>query len=411
VIKQIDQKKRQEVKENSIGRIEKSKHLPNLNFELNDQLKLLKHCVRKFSEDILSPMAPIVDREAKFDWNTASELAKINAWGIEIPVKYGGANLDTISYAITIEELSRVCASTGLNVSAHNSLGTYPILKWGTEEQKKRFLPDIASGKKIMGFALTEPNAGSDAGGINCLATQVGKGFLLNGSKIFVTNGGIASALIVISKYKTNYGEEGKAAFIVEKDMEGYEIGKVEDKMGMRGSSTTSIYFNNIHIPRENILGPLTDGFKIAMKTLDVGRIGIAAQALGIAQAAYEHSIKYSKSRVQFNKPISKFQAISFKLAEMATKIEAARLLVYKAAFMRDRGQDFSKQAAMCKYYASEISCEITRDAVQIHGGYGYMKDLPIERYYRDSKACEIYEGSTEIMKIIISQQILRGNI
>jgi len=261
-----------------------------------------------------------------------------------------------------------------------------------------------------MGFAMTEPNAGSDVGGINCFATQDGKGFLLNGSKIFVTNGGIASALIVISKYKTQNGDKGMAAFILEKDMEGYEIGMAEDKMGMRGSSTTSIYFNNIYIPRENILGPLSDGFKIAMKTLDFGRIGIAAQSVGIAQAAYEHSIKYSKTRIQFRKPISNFQGISFKLAEMATKIEAARLLVYKAAFMRDQGQSFSKQAAMCKYYASEIANEITKDALQIHGGYGYMKDLPIERFYRDSKACEIYEGTTEIMKLIIAQQILRGN-
>ena len=379
----------------------------NFNVESNDQMKL----IRKFAENILMPMAPTVDREAIFSWETAKELAKINAWGIEIPEKYGGAQLDSLSYAITIEEISRACASTGLNVSAHNSLGVYPLIKWGTVIQKEKYLPDLAIGKKIAGFAMTEPNAGSDVRRINCLAKQIDKGFLLNGSKIFVTNGGIASILIVISRYKTKNGKEGMAAFILDKNMEGYEIGKIEEKMGMRGSSTTSIYFKDVFIPEENILGPLSDGFKIAMQTLDVGRLGIAAQALGIAQAAYEHSVKYSKERIQFNKPISSFQGISFKLAEMATKLETARLLVYKVAAMRNIGKDFSKEVAMSKYYSSKIAREITQEAIQIHGGYGYMKDLPLERFYRDAKACEIYEGTTEIMKMIISQQILRGNM
>ena len=391
---------------------EKSQKIsPNLNFEPNDQLKLLRYGLRKFAENILVPMAPIVDREAIFSWKIAKELAKINAWGIEIPEKYGGANLDSVSYAITIEEISRACASTGLNISAHNSLGVYPILKWGTHIQKEKYLPDLASGKKIAGFAMTESNAGSDVRRINCLAKQLDKGFLLNGSKIFVTNGGIASILIVISRYKKKNGKEGMATFIIDKNMDGYEIGKTEEKMGMRGSSTTSIYFKDVYIPDENILGPISDGFKIAMQTLDIGRLGIAAQALGIAQAAYEHSVEYAKRRVQFNKPISSFQGISFKLAEMATKLETARLLVYKVAAMRDQGKNFSKEVAMSKYYSSKIAREITQEAIQIHGGYGYMKDLPLERYYRDAKACEIYEGTTEIMKMIISQQILRGNM
>jgi len=381
------------------------------NVESNDQMKLLRYGIRKFAENILIPMAPTVDREAIFSWETAKELAKINAWGIEIPEKYGGAQLDSLSYAITIEEISRACASTGLNVSAHNSLGVYPLIKWGTVIQKEKYLPDLAIGKKIAGFAMTEPNAGSDVRRINCLAKQIDKGFLLNGSKIFVTNGGIASILIVISRYKTKNGKEGMAAFILDKNMEGYEIGKIEEKMGMRGSSTTSIYFKDVFIPEENILGPLSDGFKIAMQTLDVGRLGIAAQALGIAQAAYEHSVKYSKERIQFNKPISSFQGISFKLAEMATKLETARLLVYKVAAMRNISKNISKEVAMSKYYSSKIAREITQEAIQIHGGYGYMKDLPLERFYRDAKACEIYEGTTEIMKIIISQQILRGNM
>jgi len=381
------------------------------NVESNDQMKLLRNGIRKFAENILIPMAPTVDRDAIFSWETAKELAKINAWGIEIPEKYGGAQLDSLSYAITIEEISRACASTGLNVSAHNSLGVYPLIKWGTIIQKEKYLPDLAIGKKIAGFAMTEPNAGSDVRRINCLAKQIDKGFLLNGSKIFVTNGGIASILIVISQYKTKNGNEGMAAFILDKNMEGYEIGKIEEKMGMRGSSTTSIYFKDVFIPDENILGPLSDGFKIAMQTLDVGRLGIAAQALGIAQAAYEHSVKYSKERIQFNKPISSFQGISFKLAEMATKLETARLLVYKVAAMRNISKNISKEVAMSKYYSSKIAREITQEAIQIHGGYGYMKDLPLERFYRDAKACEIYEGTTEIMKMIISQQILRGNM
>ncbi|MHA1437221.1 MAG: acyl-CoA dehydrogenase family protein [Promethearchaeota archaeon] len=382
-----------------------------MKFELSEKQKLVRRNVRKFAEKVLAPIAPIIDKEAKFNWDAAKELAKINAWGIQIPEKYGGAGLNSVSYAVTIEEISRICASTGLTVTVHNSVGAYPIYRWGTEEQKERFLYDIAVGKKIAGFTWTEPNAGSDAAGIECIAIQDGNEFILKGSKIFVTNGGIGSIFLVGAKYKLLNGEKGLAAFIVERDMDGYEIGKTEDKLGMRGNPTTSLYFNNIRIPKENVLGNLKDGFRIAMQTLDVGRIGIAAQALGIAQAAYEHSVEYSKGRIQFKKPISKFQGISFKLAEMATKIDAARLLVYRAAYARDHKQQFTKESAMCKYYTSKIAREITQEAIQIHGGYGYMKDLPLERYYRDAKVTEIYEGTNEIMKLIISQQILRGNL
>ncbi len=382
-----------------------------MNFELTEQQKLVRSSVRKFSEDILAPVAPIIDREARFSWETAKELTKINAWGLQLPQKYGGAELDSISYAIVIEEISRICASTGLTLSVHNSVGAYPIYRWGTEEQKERYLYDIASGKKIAGFTWTEPNAGSDAAGIECMAIQDGNDFILKGSKIFVTNGAVGSVFLVGTRYQTSDGQKGICVLILENDMEGYEIGKVEDKLGMRGNPTTSLYFNNIHVPKENVLGNLADGFLIAMQTLDVGRIGIAAQALGIAQAAYEHSIEYSQGRVQFKRPISQFQSISFKLAEMATKIDAARLLVYRAAFSKDNKDRFSKESAMCKYYASKIARQITQEAIQIHGGYGYMKDLPIERYYRDSKVTEIFEGTSEIMKLIIAQQILRGNL
>ncbi len=382
-----------------------------MNFDLTEKQKLVRNSVRKFSEEILGAMAPIIDNQGIFSWETARELSKINAWGIQLPEKYGGSSLDSISYAIVIEEISRICGSTGLSVTVHNSVGAYPILKWGTEDQKERYLHDIATGKKITGFTWTEPNAGSDAGAIECLAVEDGNDFILNGSKIFVTNGGVASVLLVGTRFKKKNGESGIAAMLVEKDFEGYEIGKIEDKMGMRGNATSSLYFNNVSVPKENILGNLSDGFKIAMHSLDVGRIGIAAQALGIAQAAYEHSVEYSKGRIQFKKPISNFQGISFKLAEMATKIDAARLLVYKAAYMKDSKEKFSKESAMCKLYASEIARQVTMEALQIHGGYGYIKDLPIERYLRDAAITTIYEGTSEIMKLIISQQILKGNL
>jgi alkylation response protein AidB-like acyl-CoA dehydrogenase len=382
-----------------------------LNFELTEKQKLVRSRVRKFAEEILAPVAPIIDREAKFSWETAKELSKINAWGIQLPEKYGGAELDSISYTITIEEISRICASTGLTISVHNSVGAFPIYKWGTEEQKEKYLYDIATGKKIAGFTWTEPNAGSDAAGIECMAEQDGNDFILNGSKIFVTNGGCGSVFLVGTRFKSSDGQKGVATMLVETEWEGFEVGPTEDKLGMRGNPTTSLYFHNVRVPKENILGKPTDGFRIAMQTLDVGRIGIAAQALGIAQAAYEHSVEYSKGRIQFKRPISEFQGVSFKLAEMATRIDAARLLVYKAAFMKDQNKRFSRESAISKLFTSKIARQITQEALQIHGGYGYMKDLPIERYYRDAKVCEIYEGTSEVMRIVIANQILRGNL
>ncbi|MBY9006799.1 MAG: acyl-CoA dehydrogenase family protein [Candidatus Lokiarchaeota archaeon] len=382
-----------------------------MDFEFSEKHKLVRRSVRAFAEDILGPLAPIMDRDAQFSWEAAKELSKINAWGLQLPEKYGGAELDSISYAIVIEEISKICAATGLTISVHNSVSAYPILKFGSEEQKEKYLPNLASGKKIGAFAWTEPNAGSDAGAIESLAIEEGDHFILNGSKIFVTNGGIASTFLIGAKYKTKDGKNGYVVFILDKNMKGFEVGEHEDKMGLRGSSTTSLYFHDINVPKDSILGKLNDGFKIGMHALDVGRIGIAAQALGIAQAAYEHSINYSKGRIQFNKPISQFQGVSFKLAEMSTKIDAARFLLYRTAFLKDKGVNFSKETAMSKYYASFIARDIAQEAIQIHGGYGYMKDLPIERYYRDAKVCEIYEGSNEIMKFIISREILKGNL
>ncbi|MBD3256323.1 MAG: acyl-CoA dehydrogenase [Candidatus Lokiarchaeota archaeon] len=379
--------------------------------ELTDRQKLIRRSVRNFAEDILAPKAAIFDKEAKFDWNIAKKLSEIDAWGIQLPEKFGGADLDSVSYAIIIEEISRTCASTGLTLTVHNSVGAFPIYKWGTEEQKEKYLYDIAKGQKIAGFTWTEPNAGSDAQGIECMAKQDGDDFILNGSKIFVTNGGIGSVFLVGTRYQTIEGRKGVATVILEKEMDGFEVGQPEEKMGMRGNITTSLYFHNIRVPKENILGSLDDGFQIAMQTLDVGRIGIAAQALGIAQAAYEHSVEYSKGRIQFKRPISRFQGVSFKLADMATKIDAARLLIYRAAYIKDKKKRFSKESAMCKLYASEIAKDITKEAIQIHGGYGYMKDLPVERYHRDACVTSIYEGTSEIMKLIIAQQILKGNL
>ena len=382
-----------------------------MNFELTEKHQLVRRSIRSFAEKKIGPHAAMMDKEARILPEILEELSKMNLWGILIPEIYGGAELDTLSYIIIIEEISRICASTGLTLTVHNALGTSTLYRWGNEEQKERFLFDLTSGKKIIGFSLTEPNAGSDARGIECLAVEDGNDFILNGSKIFVTNSELGSIFLVVTRYQTNDGQKGMALMIVEKEMAGYELGPKEDKMGMRGNQTRSLYFNNVRIPKKNILGQIEDGFKIALQTLDFGRIGIAAQALGIAQAAYEHSVEYSKGRIQFNQPISQFQGVSFKLAEMATKIETARLLIYKTAHMRDLNKKYSKESAMCKFYASKISRQITHEAIQIHGGYGCMKDLPLERYYRDSKICEIYEGTSEIMKLIIANQILRGNI
>ncbi|MHA1985404.1 MAG: acyl-CoA dehydrogenase family protein [Promethearchaeota archaeon] len=380
-----------------------------MNIELTEEHKLVRSSIRNFAEQKIAPHAATMDKEANIFPEILNELSNMGLWGILIPEKYGGVESDTLSYIIIIEEISRICASTGLALTVHNGLGASTLYKWGNEEQRNRFLFDLTSGKKVSAFSMTEPNAGSDARGIECKAIENGSNFILNGSKIFVSNSGIGSVFLVANRYQTNDNQNGMAIMIVEKEMEGFEIGPKEDKMGMRANQTRSLYFNNVRIPKENVLGKMNDGFKIAMQTLDFGRIGIAAQALGIAQAAYEQSVDYSKGRMQFKKPISKFQGVSFKLAEMATKIDAARLLIYRTARMRDLNQNFSKESAMCKYYASKIARQITQEAIQIHGGYGYMKDLPLERYYRDAKLCEIYEGTSEIMKVIISNQILNG--
>jgi butyryl-CoA dehydrogenase len=314
-----------------------------------------------------------------------------------------------VSYAIVIEELSRACASTGLNVTVHNSVCAVPIQKWGTDEQKERLLPDLAAGKRIGAFAMTESNAGSDVAGVATTAEQDGDEWVINGTKIFATNGGVASVMLIGALTDPKLPpHKSLGLFIMEQDMKGFSVGKIEDKMGMRGSSTTELVFRDCRVPKENMLGNASTGFSIAMQTLDIGRIGIAAQALGIGQAAYEASLKYSKVRQQFGKPISAFEAISFKLAEMATELNAARLLTWQACDKKDRGLPFSMEAAMCKYYAAERATQICSDAIQIHGGYGYMTETNLPRFYRDVKICSIYEGTSQIMELIIANNILK---
>ena len=369
----------------------------------------MQKLTRKFASEYLEPRAAVIDLEHRFDQEAAKVLGEIGAWGIQISPKFSGAGLDSISYAIVIEEISRACASTGLNVTVHNSVCAAPIEKWGTPEQRERFLPDLASGRKIGAYSLTEPNAGSDVAGIQTVAELDGDEYLINGNKIFVTNGGVAEVVLIGATTDPKLPlHKSFGLFIMEQGMPGFSVGKLEDKMGMRGSSTTELVFKDCRVPKENVLGNPGEGFGIAMKILDMGRIGIAAQALGIGQAAYEAALKFSKARQQFGRPISAFQAISFKLADMALELNAARLLIWQACDRKDKGLPFTTEAAMAKYYASNRAMNICTEAIQIHGGYGYMRELPLERYFRDVKVTEIYEGTSEIMKLIIANNLLK---
>ncbi len=369
---------------------------------------MIQAMVREFTDTEVRPIAQEIDESGEFPWATLKKSAKLNLMGMTVPKEYGGAGVDSISYAIAIEEISKVCGSTSVILAVHNSVGTYPIYKLGTEEQKQRFVVPLARGEKLGAFALTEPSAGSDAGAVQTKAVLDGDDYILDGNKIFITSGCEADTCIVIASTDPPKGQRGLSAFIVEKGMPGYTYGTIEDKMGVRASATTELVFENCRIPKANLLGNEGDGFKISMMSLDAGRIGIAAQAVGIAQGAMDESVKYAKEREQFGRPIGKFQAIQWMLADMATKIEAARHLVYNAAHLKDIGAKFSKESAMAKLYASRIAREVTSDAVQIHGGYGYTKDYPVERFYRDAKVTEIYEGTSEVQKMVIAGQILK---
>lgn len=349
----------------------------------------------------------MLDKENRFPTEAIEKLGKMGVLGTPYPKEYGGAGLDVLSYAIAVEELSRVDGGTGVILSAHVSLGTYPIFAYGTEEQKQKYLIPLAKGEKLAAFGLTEPNAGSDAGGTETTAVLEGDYYILNGGKIFITNADKADTYVVFAVTTPDIGVKGISAFIVEKGWEGFTFGDHYDKMGIRSSSTAELIFNNVKVPKENLLGEEGQGFKIAMKTLDGGRIGIASQALGIAQGAYENALEYSKERIQFGKPICQQQAISFKLADMATKIRAARLLVYSAAELKENHEPYSMEAAMAKQYASDICLEVVNDALQIFGGNGYLKGMDVERAYRDAKICTIYEGTNEIQRVVIASHII----
>ncbi|THB76442.1 MAG: acyl-CoA dehydrogenase [Desulfobulbaceae bacterium] len=381
-----------------------------MDFQLTEEQSLIRDMVRDFAESEVKPSAGQRDEEELFDRPLMFDrLAELGLTGIVFPEEYGGAGADYISYAIAVEELSRVCASTGVTLSAHLSLGANPIYLFGSEEQKQRFLKPMAEGTWMGGFGLTEPSAGSDAGGTKTTAVKQEDHWVLNGTKIFITNGGDAEVYVVLARTdKEAQKHHGISAFIVEKGTEGFSFGKKEKKMGIRSSPTMELVFENCKVPAQNLLGEEGAGFKIAMKTLDGGRIGIAAQALGIAQGALEEAVAYAKERKQFDTPIAKFQGIQFQLADMATQIEAARLLVYQAAHRASAGLSYSTQSAMAKLMASETAMKVTTQAVQILGGYGYTREFPVERMMRDAKITEIYEGTSEVQRLVIGNSLTR---
>ncbi len=379
-----------------------------MKLELNDQQKMIKKMVREFAEKEIEPIAQELDEKGEFPHKILKKMAKLGLLGIVIPKEYGGAGLDTISYAAVIEEISKKCASTGVITSVHNSLVSYPIMKYGTDEQKKKYLPILAKGEKIGAFAGTEPNAGSDLGAMQTRAELKGDKYIINGDKTFITSGPEAGIFIVFAATDKEKGAKGLSAFIVENTYKGFKVGGIFDKMGINANLVSELVFENMEVPKENLLGKEGDGFKIALSTLDGGRIGIASQAVGIAQAALEESIEYAKQRQQFGRPIAKFQAIQWMIAEMATKIEAARFLLYNAASAKDKGGRFSKEAAMAKLFASETAMDAVIKGVQIHGGYGYTKEYKIERLFRDAKITEIYEGTSEVQKMVIAGSLLR---
>ena len=378
-----------------------------MNFELTKEQSFVRQMVRNFAETEVEPLAADIDKEHRFPVETVEKMAKYGLLGVPFPTEYGGAGGDHISYAITVEELSRKCASTGVICSAHTSLCCWPIFAWGTEEQKRKYLPDLLAGKTLGAFGLTEPNAGTDASGQQTRAEDKGDHWLLNGAKVFITNGGYADVFVVMAMTDKSKGNHGISSFIVEKGDEGFSIGKTEDKMGICASSTTELIFQNCKIPKDRLLGEVGQGFKVAMSTLDGGRIGIASQALGIAQGALDVTLDYMKARKQFGKSLSKFQALQFTVAELATEIEAARLLIYKAADMKDKHLAYGPAAAMAKLFAAETAMHVTTKCVQLHGGYGYTKDYPVERMMRDAKITEIYEGTSEVQKMVIAASVI----
>ncbi len=379
-----------------------------MDFHLSKEHEMIRKMYREFAENEVKPLAEEVDETEEFPMETVRKMAKLGMMGIYFPKQYGGAGADVLAYAMGVEELSKVCGTTGVIVSAHTSLCCAPIFENGTEAQKMQYLPDLLSGKKIGAFGLTEPNAGTDASGQQTMAVldESGENYILNGSKCFITNGTVADTIVVFAMTDKKQGNRGISAFIVESSFPGYSVGKHEKKMGIRGSSTCDLIFEDCIVPKENLLGKLNGGFKIAMKTLDGGRIGIASQALGLGEGAVDEAIKYTKERVQFGRRISQFQNTQFQLADMHTRMQAAQFLVYSAAMKKEAHEPYSMDAAMAKLFAAEAASDVTRRAVQLFGGYGYTREYPVERMMRDAKITEIYEGTSEVQRMVIASNL-----
>lgn len=375
--------------------------------QLSEEHRMIRDMVRKFALTEVAPHAKEIDESGQFPWDTVKKMAGLNLMGMPFPAEWGGGGADTLSYSIGVEEISRVCAATGITMAAHTSLGTYPIWDSGNDAQKTRYLRDLASGTKLGAFGLTEPGAGSDAGATATTAVRQGDHYVVNGSKCFITNAGVCETCVLTAMTDKSAGVKGISAFIVEKGTPGFRPGKKENKMGVRGSDTGELILEDCKVPAENLLGEEGKGFKVFMRTLDGGRISIGAMALGIAQGALDASVKYAKERKQFGRPLGRFGAIQDMVAEMATEVEAARLMVYNASVLKDRGEKYGKEAAMAKLYASGVAMKAARTAVQIHGGYGYMKDYDVERLYRDVKITEIGEGTSEIQRLVIARYLL----
>jgi alkylation response protein AidB-like acyl-CoA dehydrogenase len=378
-----------------------------MDFFLSEKNRAVRRSARSFCERELTPIARDIDKEARFPWEVVEKMGKLGYFGVQVPRALGGAGMDALSYAIVIEEISRSCAGLGLCLSVHYGVAVYPLLVFGSEEQKKKWVPALARGEKIGSFCLTEPNAGSDASGIEATAIRDGDHYVINANKVFVTNGGVADICLIFARTDPGAGRKGISVLVAERGTPGFVVGDIEDLCGMRSNPVSSIRLYDCRVPVKNLVGKEGMGLRIGLMALDTGRIGIAAQALGIAQAAFEESVRYTKERHQFGVAISKHQAIQAMIADMATQIDAARLMVYRAAILSDGREPFSQASAMAKLFASETACKVTDMAVQIHGGYGYTKSYPVERYYRDARVTRIYEGTSEIHRMVIARGVL----
>ena len=379
-----------------------------MDFMLTEQQQMMKKLFAEFAEKEVKPLAAEVDEDERFPRENVEKMKACKMMGIPFSREYGGAGADYLSYILAVEELSKKCGTTGVVLSAHTSLGTWPIEHFGTEEQKNKYLPDLCTGKKLAAFGLTEPNAGTDAAGQQTTAVKDGDDYILNGTKIFITNAGEADVYVIFAMTDKTKGTHGISAFIVEKGMPGFTVGQHEKKLGIRGSATSELIFNNVRLSKDHLLGQEGKGFKIAMMTLDGGRIGIAAQALGIAQGAIDETVPYVKARKQIGRSIAKFQNTQFQLADMQVKTDAARWLVYDAAMKKEKGLPYSVEAAKAKLFAAEVAMEVTTKAIQLMGGYGYTRDYPVERMFRDAKITEIYEGTSEVQRMVISGAMLK---